>query len=367
MKHLQYFDIHEDYLIYLKNDGLENSPYIAHCDNENENHYVKESNVLTFVAEQDNSTIRIDGIQESKHAHYTCRISINDTQWEIYEVNYYGSGRTLAEEYYYSGRTITLQEGEYVRFIGNSNTSSDDIGGKTASAVYYYFVMEGKIGAYGDVTSLRNEVGGDVKFNCGHLFENCTALTHAPNLPSTLFFEKDNYTKSFGYYNMFKGCTSLITPPEIKIQNLTEYCFRGMFSGCTSLTAAPSLPCTTLSAYCYQSMFEGCTSLSAAPVLPATNLQTGCYHSMFRTCTSLVKAPRLYATSAVTYCYYYMFKGCSNLNYIYAMFRNSPTNTCLGWVEGVSSTGTFYKSRYASWNDTYGSSSIPSGWTIYKV
>jgi hypothetical protein len=62
-----------------------------------------------------------------------------------------------------------------------------------------------------------------------------------------------------------------------------------------------------------------------------------------------------------------MFNGCSNLNYIYAMFRNQPTNTCLGWVEGVSSTGTFYKSRYAKWDDTYGVSKIPSGWTIYKV
>ena len=35
-----------------------------------------------------------------------------------------------------------------------------------------------------------------------------------------------------------------------------------MFQGCTSLTQAPELPATTLASYCYYSMFSGCTSLN---------------------------------------------------------------------------------------------------------
>ena len=44
-----------------------------------------------------------------------------------------------------------------------------------------------------------------------------------------------------------------------------------MFNGCTSLTTAPELPATTLTHQCYQSMFEGCTSLNSITCL-ATNI-----------------------------------------------------------------------------------------------
>ena len=35
-----------------------------------------------------------------------------------------------------------------------------------------------------------------------------------------------------------------------------------MFDGCTSLVSAPELPATTLANYCYQHMFNGCTNLN---------------------------------------------------------------------------------------------------------
>ena len=35
-----------------------------------------------------------------------------------------------------------------------------------------------------------------------------------------------------------------------------------MFNSCTSLTTAPELPATTLVTSCYQNMFDGCTSLN---------------------------------------------------------------------------------------------------------
>ena len=60
-----------------------------------------------------------------------------------------------------------------------------------------------------------------------------------------------------------------------------------MFQDCTSLTTAPELPATTLGTSCYMNMFRGCTSLTTAPALPATTLANNCYAYMFSGCTSL--------------------------------------------------------------------------------
>jgi hypothetical protein len=60
-----------------------------------------------------------------------------------------------------------------------------------------------------------------------------------------------------------------------------------MFEGCTALTDAPDLPSTSLDDYCYEGMFKGCTSITTAPKLPATTLATGCYNEMFYGCSAL--------------------------------------------------------------------------------
>ena len=66
-----------------------------------------------------------------------------------------------------------------------------------------------------------------------------------------------------------------------------DSCYYGMFEDCTNLTSAPELPATTLANYCYEDMFSGCTSLTRAPVLPATTLATNCYNYMFNGCSKL--------------------------------------------------------------------------------
>lgn len=48
--------------------------------------------------------------------------------------------------------------------------------------------------------------------------------------------------------------------------------FRHLFEDCTQLTSAPDLPAETLAEACYSFMFEGCTSLKTAPKLSATTL-----------------------------------------------------------------------------------------------
>ena len=42
---------------------------------------------------------------------------------------------------------------------------------------------------------------------------------------------------------------------------ITEGCYAYMFQGCTGLTQAPDLPATTLAKYCYASMFQGCSKI----------------------------------------------------------------------------------------------------------
>ena len=140
-----------------------------------------------------------------------------------------------------------------------------------------------------------------------NMFRGCTSLTAAPELPATTL------TGTYCYYYMFQGCTSITAAPELPATTLTNYCYSYMFNGCTSLATAPVLPATTLANYCYYHMFEGCSSLTTATELPATTLANGCYSYMFYGCTSLGTAPILPATTLTSYCYAYMFEGCSSL------------------------------------------------------
>ena len=144
----------------------------------------------------------------------------------------------------------------------------------------------------------------DARF--GSLFNNCTVLTTAPELPSTELATNC-------YVAMFSGCTSLVTAPELPAKQLADVCYQDMFDGCTALKMAPELPATELAPKCYGLMFSGCTSLEAAPELPAKQLAAGCYQNMFDCCTALKRAPDLPATELASQCYYRMFNGCASL------------------------------------------------------
>ena len=138
------------------------------------------------------------------------------------------------------------------------------------------------------------------------LFNGCSVLTSAPELPATKLAEDC-------YYQMFSGCTNLTAAPELPATTLENSCYRDMFWSCTKLTSAPELPATTLANYCYFGMFEKCTNLTSAPELPATILANYCYSYMFSGCTNLASAPELPATILANYCYFGMFEKCTNL------------------------------------------------------
>ena len=187
-----------------------------------------------------------------------------------------------------------------------------------------------------------------------NLFDHCTALTSAPELPAenladhcykSMFYECSSLKTapklpakilaSECYIQMFSGCSSLKKAPELPAETLAHGCYGSMFQDCYALESAPaSLPAKKMASQCYSWMFNGCSSLKVAPELPATELAIYCYCGMFFNCENLTTAPVLSATALVDYCYDQMFNGCTKLSSI----------TILAPSDQISGTSFFYNS-----------------------
>ena len=347
---------------------------------------------LCFTAEEAGSTIEI-AVNGSAPT-LSLETSPNGTSWTPFV-----AGTTV----------ITLQNiGDKVFFRGNNDKFSSSVKN------YNKFVISGKTAASGNIMSLLDSTVTMTELTQTYIFiamfEDCTSLTAAPELPATTL-------ANYCYNNMFSGCTSLTAAPELPATTLASYCYQSMFKDCTSLTAAPELPATTLASYCYNNMFKdctsltaapelpaitlasdccnsmfyGCTSLTAAPELPATTLASYCYNDMFYKCASLLEAPYLPATTLSDYCYKGMFRECSSLEtapdlpaaslvdgcYAYIFdncnslkslrvgFTSWPEHNTFYWLHNVSPTGDFYCP--ASLSSVYGDNRIPTGWTVHHT
>ena len=199
----------------------------------------------------------------------------------------YRSTHSISLEYSYDGvdwsewnfSGLTLNSGGTLYIRGNNPD------GFSCNDVFYMFVIEGdNVSCTGNIMSLIDYENLPDTIPCGicfyGLFENCTALTTAPELPATKLTR-------FCYSYMFSGCYSLVTAPELPATELADSCYECMFAYCSTLTAAPELPATKLADFCYTFMFKDCTSLKAAPELPAKTLAEWCYFQMFDGCTFL--------------------------------------------------------------------------------
>ena len=271
---------------------------------------------LTFTALEDNSTIALSNYGSNKP---NVEYSFDKVNWITWD---------------YSTLILAKDQKVYMRGENTSFSTRD------YPVNYSNFSMTGKIAASGNIMSLLYSTG----------FDTNTSLS----------------SKDYCFYRLFFDCTSLTRAPELPATTLAWYCYAFMFYGCTNLTKAPILPATNLDIYCYQSMFYGCTNLTTPPALPAMRLKGCCYAGMFAKCTSLTEAPELPATTLADQCYSSMFYGCTNLKTIKMAARDISAALSLDyWLYGVSSTGTFYKNKNATW-DVTGSSGIPSGWTVIE-
>ena len=270
------------------------------------------------------------------------------------------------------------------------NKTSGNTQFSTSSGNYYHFAITGTVKAEGSIEYLLSSngkypVATDYAFY--NLFNGCTGLTTAPELPSKVVGQH-------AYQGMFINCTSLAKQPDLPATSLSGHCYEEMFKNCSSMTAGklpattvpesayasmfqgcttlakmPSLNARNLGSCCYYQMFYGCTGLLAALTLGAENVPTSGYYGMFQGCTSLTKAPTLPAESLTQSCYVNMFNGCTNLAevrvYAHKGQNNGSTNN---WLYNVRSTGNFYYKVprvIGFWSD--GPSGIPEGWDKHQL
>ena len=204
-----------------------------------------------------------------------------------------------------------------------------------------------------EFTNVDGEFAANIpQYACKQMFQGCTALSAAPELPANGTIANQGYYGMFDgctslssaptrlavtpsgnehFREMFKGCSSLLFAPELPALEVKQNGCRAMFSGCSSLREAPDLPATTVASNAYSYMFENCSSLVTGPSsLPATDMNTECYRSMFKNCSLLEAAPEIAATTLAQSCFYEMFSGCDALRTAQASFSFTviPQTAC---------------------------------------
>ena len=309
-KYLKLFENHTQYETFIGGGG--NTPFVkpnvSYCVQENEVHYNPRTwadEYLTFDIVTEGTIVwKTTNRQNVKKISY----SINNGEW---------SKITSST----SGASFNVSVGDKVRFKGNNTAYGVDD--------FSYNTFDGSTASFNVQGNIMSLINGDSFANATTISDytfvslfNKTKVVNAKNLvlPATTLASRC-------YQNMFDGCTSLTTAPELPATTLADSCYYGMFFGCTSLTSAPELPATKLAGYCYNYMFYRCTNLVNAPVLPATTLANNCYEYMFRE-TNLTTAPELPATTLAQYCYSSMFYGCTSLETAPALPATTLANNC---------------------------------------
>ena len=130
---------------------------------------------------------------------------------------------------------------------------------------------------------------------------NITGTASSWSTYSTITFTKDVNVTCTG------DIRTLLNWEKYKTVDTKNAKFCYLFQQCSVLTSAPELPATTLAEDCYQGMFWCCTNLESAPELPATTLMKNCYESMFLDCTKLSTVTMLAPSDQISendYCCY---------------------------------------------------------------
>lgn len=310
----------------------------------------------------------------------------------------------------YEGKTFNLGAGDEVWFRGNRSDCNCTGNTQLFKANHVCYIA-------GDITTLLADPATlpanafRSAFSCGEISDsdaekekNLPAASGTvdwvdidPNDPLILPVS----TAANCYLEMFMGCTSLTSAPDLPATELKDKCYFRMFYKCSGLTSVPSFPsvvtmsgtrterrycyqmfqnCTgierlteplfvgqnsTMARGCFEDMFAHCTSLTnvISGLLPATNLAVNCYRGMFQD-TAIIRAPDLPAETLVSNCYRYMFNACKSLEYIkcYSTTNVSNDSYTQNWLQNAKSTGEFHYRSGTTWyrNNNHG---IPNGWT----
>lgn len=192
---------------------------------------------------------------------------------------------------------------------------------------------------------------------CYNMFYGCSSLLDAPVIIATSLEERhtasgitgdaDSHCKS-----MFKDCYNLITPPPVlkpKVAWMSSY--EEMFRGCSSMTSIPEIRTRTINNMSMKNMFAGCESVSTA-VIPVTEVNGNPYSANYRGAMEGLFDGFSALTSFTLYVTDEVFE--SNNSGEFARF--------LVPEYGVSTQGVFHVPAGVTWPSTY--QYLPSGWTL---
>ena len=176
---------------------------------------------------------------------------------------------------------------------------------------------------------LHNTNGTPTEGAYESMFEGCTNLTTISYLyPAPAVFTK-SYKRMFYGCTRLATIPSQIGSADFDnwFTMVGESACESMFEGCTSLTKAPELPCTRISRFCYKRMFANCPNiiggLNTNPIVfPAETLYHGCYEQMFYGNDKIegisVRAAKEYSGATGTIASYQMLSGNTQTGIMFA-------------------------------------------------
>ena len=306
---------------------------------------------LTIVSTSNNNSIGWKCADQTQAGVKSISISTdNGTTWTQYTSTYAGTLLTTLN----NGDKMLIKSTDFAGTsiqVPNSFTSTGS------------FNVEGTFMSivYGDNFLNWSFIGNDTNFV--GLFGDCIYLVSAENLILSATTIRD-----FCYESLFNGCTSLIAAPELPATDVGSLSYAWMFCDCVALINPPVMPSTlTIHESTCEAMFKNCTSMTTSPSITFTNATQYAFQDMFNGCVALTTAPEIHAAKLKDCSCRRMFKGCSSLNYIKCLATDiSGTYCTTDWVDGVAATGTFVKdASMTSW--TTGIDGIPSGWTLQNA
>lgn len=250
-------------------------------------------------------------------------------------------------------------------------TAAPELPATTISTYSYRSMFEGCTSLTITPAIMASSISGAGDYCMTGMFINCTGLTTAS---SDIYI---NSVPSYGLYAMFQGCTSLVTAPDILAISVGIMALSNMFRGCTSLEEPPAIRVTTISnpGYNYDPfdhMFADCSSLKTIPYIPITSIPVWTMNYTFQNCTSLRSADLSHIVSTATGqgAFNYLFDGCTSLSEINLSSHvpsgsSSPYYIGVNWTRNVAASGTFYRNGNVNRKITINSpDGVPTGWTL---
>ena len=194
---------------------------------------------LTLVAAEDGS-IAVEfkgGITLEKDIHYTIN---NGAEQSI-------SKSTVGMA------TIQVKKGDMVQLYSNNSSLSGNIAMARSRGITRAVDHDQYINIR---PSMKTEIFGNVM----------SLLKGKDNLESA-----DKIEASNAFYGLFEGADKLVNSESRELmlpaKELKDGCYTNMFSGCSSLETAPELPAEKTEDGCYAGMFSGCSKLTTVKIM----------------------------------------------------------------------------------------------------